>query len=230
LPARKLKLAATAGIKNILKSNKMTKTCNNLPHLLQCGTHQLGLEISQPTINKFVAYIELLNKWNTIHNLTAITDPEAIVIKHIFDSLSLTPFIKGPGILDFGTGAGLPGIPLSLVLPSYNFVLLDSSDKKTMFLRHVVLTLGLKNILVCTKRIEEFHFDHPFATIVTRATTKVGVVIEKAAHLCEKGGQILIMKGKVPEEELKNIKNSFELHRVLVPYLNEERHIVRVLV
>ena len=171
----------------------------------------------------------LLNKWNKVHNLTAISEPKAILIRHIFDSLAIVPFIKGPDILDFGTGGGLPGIPLALLLPEYNFVLLDSAHKKTTFLQHVVLALNIKNIKIVTKRIEDFHFDRLFATIVTRATTKSDIIIEKVKHLCAKNGQILIMKGKNPAEELKSVKN-FELYRLEVPYLNEERHVVKILV
>ena len=208
----------------------MSKTSDNLSSLLQSGLEKLNLVAPQVTLEKIIAYITLLNKWNKVYNLTAISAPKAILIRHIFDSLAITPFIKGPYVLDFGTGAGLPGIPLALLLPEYNFVLLDSSHKKTTFLRHVVLTLNLKNIEIITKRIEEFHFAHLFATIVTRATTKLDIIIEKTEHLCEKPGQILIMKGKNPTEELKTIKKPFELLRLEVPYLNEERHMVKVLV
>jgi len=196
---------------------------------LQSGLNKLKLELPEIILEKIIAYVALLNKWNKVHNLTAISDPKAILIRHIFDSLAITPFITGSDILDFGTGAGLPGIPLALVLPKYNFVLLDSANKKTTFLNHVVLSLDIKNVKIITKRVEEFDFDHPFATIVTRATAKADVIIDKTSHLCAKNGEILIMKGKNPKEELKTIKKPFELHRIEVPYLDEERHIVKVL-
>ncbi len=202
---------------------------NFLP-LLQSGLEQLNLIASPITREKIIAYITLLHKWNKIYNLTAITNPKDILVRHIFDSLAITPFIAGPYILDFGTGAGLPGVPLALLLPEYNFVLLDSSHKKTTFLHHVALALNLKNIKIITKRIEEFHFDHLFATIVTRATTNLDTIIEKTEHLCKKPGQILVMKGKHPTEELKTIKKPFELLRLEVPHLNEERHVVKILV
>ena len=130
--------------------------------------------------------------------------------------------------MDFGTGAGLPGIPLALALPDWNFVLLDSVGKKTTFLNHVIFSLNINNVEVVNKRIEEFRFDHDFATIVTRATTDVSAIIDKTQHLCAKSGQILIMKGKYPEKELSTINNVFESQRIEVPYLNEERYLIKV--
>jgi len=196
--------------------------------LLKSGLSKLHLDFSKKTLGKIVAYIELLQKWNKVYNLTAICDQEAIIIRHIFDSLAITPFIKGPNILDFGTGAGFPGIPLALALPEYHFVLLDSVHKKSTFLNHVVLSLKIENVEVVNSRIETFRFDPGFATIVTRATAKVAEVIDKTAHLSADSGQILIMKGRDPQEELKSIKNPFELYHIKVPYLEEERHLIKV--
>lgn len=202
----------------------------DLYQLLQSGLDQLKLDLPKMALEKIITYINLLNKWNKIYNLTAISDPKTILIRHIFDSLAILPFIIGPDVLDFGSGAGFPGLPLALALPKYNFVLLDSSHKKTTFLNHVVLSLALtENIKIINKRIEKFHFDRLFATIITRATAKSEIIISKTSHLCAKGGQILIMKGKNPKEELKFIEKPFEIYPINVPYLNEERHIIKVL-
>lgn len=210
--------------------NKNYGDISGLYPLLQLGLAKLNLDLSKTTLEKIIAYIALLHKWNKVHNLTAISDPKAILIRHIFDSLAIIPYIAKEGyVLDFGTGAGFPGIPLALALPEHNFVLLDSSNKKTTFLNHVVLSLNIKNVKIVTKRIEEFHFEHLFATIVTRATAKSDVVIAKTSHLCTKDGKILIMKGKPPQEELKSVKKPFEIYRIEVPCLNEDRHIVRIL-
>jgi len=163
--------------------------------------------------------------------LTAVRDPKAILIRHIFDSLAIIRFIKGSNVLDFGTGAGLPGIPLALVLPQYHFVLLDSSNKKTAFLNHVLFELGIKNVTVVTKRIEAFDFVSGFATIVTRATTTLATVFDKAQRLLAKNGQILVMKGKYPASELEELgalNLSTEVYPVQVPYLDEERHLVQL--
>lgn len=201
----------------------------NLTRFLQSGIDKLNLTIPKSAQEKIIEYVILLHKWNKIHNLTAVRDLNSMLIRHIFDSLAVVPFIKGPNILDFGTGAGLPGIPLAIAMPEWNFVLLDSSNKKTIFLRHVLLTLGLKNVEIVTKRIEEFRFDPGFATIVTRATTRVDEILEKIEHLCNKQSQALIMKGKCPAWELRNVVQAVEVLPVKVPYLDEERHVVKVL-
>lgn len=177
-----------------------------------------------------MAYITLLIKWNKVHNLTSASDPKTIIIRHILDSLSITNFIMGPNVLDFGSGAGFPGIPLALALPKYRFVLLDSSKKKTTFLNHVVLSLKIKNVVVENKRIEEFYFAPGFATVATRATDKIEVIIDKTKHLCAKSGQILIMKGKSYETELNSVKENLETHEIVVPYLNEKRCLIKVLI
>ena len=199
-----------------------------LESILQSGLCALNLELAQTMQEKIGKYIMLLHKWNQIHNLTAIRDPKSILIRHIFDSLAIASFIIGSNILDFGTGAGLPGIPLALALPKYNFVLLDSSNKKTIFLNHVILSLNIENVTVITKRIEDFIFTPGFATIITRATTALDAVVSNTEHLCATNGQILVMKGKHPTKELEQITRPTEIHRVLVPYLDEERHLVRI--
>ncbi|EKE01164.1 MAG: hypothetical protein ACD_21C00201G0002 [uncultured bacterium] len=201
---------------------------DRLMPILQKGLNALNLELSLTTQEKTIKYIELLHKWNQAYNLTAIRDPESILIRHIFDSLAVTPFIIGPNILDFGTGAGLPGIPLALALPKYDFVLLDSANKKTTFLSHVLLSLDIKNVTVVTKRIEAFDFTSGFATIITRATTTLSATIAQTQHLRAKNGQILAMKGKYPAEELGAIAEPTEIHRIKVPYLDEERHLIKI--
>ena len=200
----------------------------NLASTLQAGLCALNLELAQTTQEKIIDYIALLHKWNQTYNLTAIRDPKLILIRHVFDSLAVTPFIVGPNVLDFGTGAGLPGIPLALALPKYNFVLLDSSNKKTIFLNHVILSLNIENINVVTKRVLDFSFAPRFATIITRATTTLDVIVNDTKHLLAEKGQILVMKGKYPTKELAAIAEPTEVHRIKVPYLDEERHLVSI--
>ncbi|MDR1057556.1 MAG: 16S rRNA (guanine(527)-N(7))-methyltransferase RsmG [Coxiellaceae bacterium] len=202
---------------------------DSLTNFLRSGINQLNLSLQEATIAKLISYISLLTKWNKVYNLIGTNNQKSIIVRHIFDSLAITQFIKGLNILDFGSGAGFPGLPLALVLPQWNFILLDSSKKKTTFLKHVMLMLDIENIKIVNNRVEKFHFEPSFATIVTRATTKSYDIIEKIKHLCSKSGQILIMKGKYPKEELEHLKKPFEIHHIEVPYLNEERHIIRVL-
>lgn len=200
----------------------------NLAAILQAGLGVLNLGLSPTIQEKIINYIALLHKWNQTYNLTAIRDPKLILIRHIFDSLAVTPFIVGPNVLDFGTGAGLPGIPLALALPKYNFVLLDSSNKKTIFLNHVILSLNIENIKVVTGRVLDFSFALGFATIITRATTTLDAIVNDTKHLLAKKGQILVMKGKYPTKELAAITEPTEVHRIKVPYLDEERHLIKL--
>lgn len=208
----------------------MTSNRENLTQLLKLGIDTLNLKLSLATQEKIIGYIALLHKWNKTYNLTAIRDPKLILIRHIFDSLSVAKFIKGPNVLDFGTGAGLPGIPLALTLPQYDFVLLDSVNKKTTFLNHVVLSLNIKNVTIVTKRVETFSFAERFDTIITRATSTLDAIINYTKNLYTEKGQLLVMKGKYPTKELENVTKPKEIYRIKVPYLDEERHLIKILI
>lgn len=194
--------------------------------LLLHGFKQLRLPLSAQVCSQLFDYIALLQKWNKAYNLTAIDTTKEIIIRHIFDSLSITNFVRGPFVLDVGSGAGLPGLILALVKPEINFVLLDSNHKKTLFLHHVALMLKIPNIIVATSRVEKFHFQTCFATIVTRATMGISAIIEHTKHLVCKDGQWLLMQGKCAKEELVDLGKSFEVHKLIVPELAEERHLV----
>lgn len=196
-----------------------------LKSLLQSGLSQLSLNMSQSAQDKILAYIGLLIKWNKVYSLTAICEPKEILIRHIFDSLAVASFIAGSNILDFGTGAGLPGIPLALVFPEYNFILLDSVSKKTNFLKHAALSLDIKNVNIVNSRVEKFQFEHGFDTVITRATTDVDMLVKLVKHLQAKPGQILAMRGKCIDLDLSGLSQNINIHKIEVPYLNEERHL-----
>ena len=123
---------------------------------LQQGIAKLGLNVTVEMQEKLIAYLQLMLKWNKAYNLTAIRELDSMVIRHVLDSLSILPFIKQSPVLDVGTGAGLPGIPLALCLPDYQFVLLDSNGKKTRFLTQAKIELGIENIEVIHSRIEDY--------------------------------------------------------------------------
>lgn len=206
----------------------VTKGISELNSALSFGLHQLNIALPKSDLIKIIEYIELLRKWNRIHNLTSISNPKHILIKHIFDSLAVRRYIIGPKILDFGSGPGLPGIPLAIALPECQFVLLDSAGKKTIFLNHVRFSLGLKNVLIVNKRVEKFRPDYKFDTVITRATTTIDSIFKITQNLLSKGSNLLIMKGKYPHEEFKEFKKCFEIERIMVPYLNEDRHLVKI--
>jgi 16S rRNA (guanine527-N7)-methyltransferase len=183
-----------------------------------------------PIEQQIAAYLTLLAKWNDAYNLTAISDPERMMTHHILDSLAVAPFLYGQKILDVGSGAGLPGIPLALVHPDQQFFLLDSNGKKTRFLLHVVHTLNLKNVQVIQDRVEDYQPAFCFDSILARAFSSLRELVHKAQHLCCPTGKILAMKGAYPTAELAELGSEFTTttHRLEVPGLNAERHLICV--
>lgn len=198
--------------------------------ILDSGLKQLEINLPENSREKILMHLKLLTKWNKVHNLTAIHSFKDMLIRHVFDSLSIARFIQGENVLDVGTGAGFPGIPLAVTFPDRNFVLLDSNNKKTTFLTHVVLSLRLSNVKVINSRIENFNFDQRFATIVTRATSSIKEMFMRVKHLLADNGQLLMMRGKYPEEDLDLIADEFSVVEIKVPFLDAERHIVKIIV
>jgi 16S rRNA (guanine527-N7)-methyltransferase len=181
---------------------------------------------------KLIAYVELLAKWNKAYNLTAVRDPAEMVTRHLLDSLAVVPHFHGQRTIDVGTGGGLPGIPLALVFPQREFVLLDSNSKKTRFLVQAKASLGLENVTVVHERVEAFHDDDGFDCIITRAFAPVAVILTGSRHLLTPHGEFLAMKGAVPEEELAALPPDYHLIEVIplrVPGLEQEqRHLLRI--
>lgn len=173
-------------------------------------------------------YVQLLLKWNQAYNLTAIRDPQEMVTRHLLDSLAILPYLHGNTILDVGSGAGLPGIPLAIADPSRHFVLLDSNGKKVRFLQQAIAQLQLKQITAVQDRAEHFASSLCFDSIVARALSDVTDIITKTERLLAEDGRWLLMKGRYPEDELKNLMHEAEVLRIKVPGLDEERHLVIV--
>ncbi len=175
-------------------------------------------------------YIELLHRWNTTYNLTAVRDPAEMVTRHLLDSLSVLPFLHGDSIVDVGTGAGLPGIPLALACPEKQFVLLDSNGKKTRFVTHVATTLDLRNVAVVHARAENYRPVQPFATVISRAFAAILDFLRLAGHLGAADGRFLAMKGEVPAKELRALPAGFmtNVHPLKVPGLKARRCVVEI--
>ncbi|MBI5613220.1 MAG: 16S rRNA (guanine(527)-N(7))-methyltransferase RsmG [Gammaproteobacteria bacterium] len=195
---------------------------------LQTGLQTLGLELAPATQEKLIGYIELLAKWNQAYNLTAVRDPGQMVARHLLDSLAILPWVRGPRVLDIGSGAGLPGIPLALARPDLRFVVLDSNAKKTRFLVQAVAELGLKNVEVVNSRVENYRPAAPFDTLIARAFAGIADMLSASAPLCAPGGRWLAMKGVYPQQELAAIPPGYrtETRRLQVPGLDAERHVV----
>lgn len=199
---------------------------------LDAGLAKLGLDLPEAVRDQLIAYVELLAKWNKAYNLTAVRDPAEMVTRHLLDSLAVVPHFHGQRTIDVGTGGGLPGIPLALVFPERQFVLLDSNSKKTRFLIQAKATLGLENVTVVHERVEAFHDDDGFDCIITRAFAPVADILTGSRHLLTPQGEFLAMKGAVPEQELAAMPQGYCLVEVIplrVPGLEQEqRHLLRI--
>ena len=178
---------------------------------------------------KIEQYLQLLLKWNKAYNLTAIRDLETMRIKHIADSLAVNPYLHGDVILDVGTGAGLPGIPLAIINPGKHFILLDSNGKKVRFLRQVIQALALKNVQAVQARVEEYQPNQPISSIISRAFASICDMLSLTARLANEETQFLAMKGIVPQDELAHLPEGFKLmavHELKIPTLDEPRCLI----
>jgi 16S rRNA (guanine527-N7)-methyltransferase len=196
---------------------------------LLAGLSKLAIEAEPNVVEQLLAYLSELQQWNRAYNLTAVRDPLEMVPRHLLDSLSILPWLRGERLLDVGTGAGLPGIPLAIVEPGRRWALLDSNGKKTRFLRHVVRTLGLDNVSVIEGRAEAHRPSQAPDCITARALATLPDLVALVAHLCPPGGRILAMKGRLNEAELAAVPEPFQLlgrQRLTVPGLASERNLI----
>jgi 16S rRNA (guanine527-N7)-methyltransferase len=195
--------------------------------ILVSGLKSLNLSLSDDKIEQLLGFIKLIEKWNKAYNLTAIRDREAMVRLHLLDSLAIVPFIEGSHVIDIGTGAGLPGIPLAIYLPEIEFTLLDSNAKKTRFVQQTIVELKLKNVSVCHNRVEQYHPEKSFDTVITRAFAGLSDIVELTAHLLGKDGVLLAMKGQAPViPKLESAKTT--LIPLSVPGIAAERCLVKI--
>ncbi|MBI3570907.1 MAG: 16S rRNA (guanine(527)-N(7))-methyltransferase RsmG [Gammaproteobacteria bacterium] len=196
--------------------------------LLHQGLQTAGLVLPPDTELRLLEFLRLLEKWNQAYSLTAVRDPGQMVTRHLLDSLAVLPYVCGPRVLDIGTGAGLPGVPLALALPETRFTLLDSNAKKTRFVTQAAHALGLANVSVIQMRVEKFQPTEKFTTLLTRAFASIPDMLAATRHLCAPGGCWLAMKGVFPQEELAAIPAEFtaQVRPLRVPGLEVARHVV----
>lgn len=196
---------------------------------LQKGIGTLGLTLPAGTEEKLLAYVAMLVKWNGAYNLTAVRDPEQMVVKHLLDSLSILPHVQGKTLIDVGTGGGLPGFVLAACLPELQVTLLDSNGKKIRFLRQAIAELGVPNALAVQSRVEDFA--ERFDVVTSRAFATLADMVNGSTQLLNTGGEFLAMKGVRPDEEIAALPAGVAVAEILplkVPFLNEERHLVRL--
>lgn len=194
---------------------------------LQKGLLEMGLDISDAAQQKLLNYVALIHKWNKVHNLTAVRDPAEMITLHLLDSLSVLPHINVKRLLDVGSGAGLPGIPLAICLPELQVTVLDSIEKKASFMRQAKAELGLANLEVVCGRVEQFKPSELFDVIISRAFSDLNLFTSLTKHLGKPGGQWLAMKGVHPYEELAQISiQPSGVVPLTVAGLEAQRHLV----
>jgi 16S rRNA (guanine527-N7)-methyltransferase len=198
---------------------------------LEQGLAELDLTLGGESRTKLLEYLALLEKWNQVYNLTAIRDVEKMVSGHLLDCLAVVPYVSGARVLDAGSGAGFPGIPLAVAKPEIQVALLDSNHKKAAFLRQAVVELGLKNASVVCERVESWRPAEKFDCIISRAFAEIAEFVTLTMHLLAPGGLFAAMKGVHPYEEIGRLPREFRVmhvHRLAVPGLEAERHLVLV--
>lgn len=196
--------------------------------ILVSGLQALNLALNEQQIEQLLGFIKLIEKWNKAYNLTAIRSKEDMVPLHLLDSLAIAPFIEGNRVIDIGTGAGLPGIPLAICLPETEFTLLDSNAKKTRFVHQAILELKLENASVYHQRVENYKPEQLFNAAISRAFASLSDIVKLTAHLLDKDGVLLAMKGQKPEAELAQVTAKTTLIPVKVPGCEAERCLVRI--
>ena len=193
------------------------------------GLAAMGLEVPAAAQEKLLAYAALLEKWNKTYSLTALRGADKAVSHHLLDSLAVLPHVPAGTLLDVGSGGGMPGIPLAIVLPELAVTLIDSNSKKTAFLRQAAIELRLSNVNVHCGRVEQYHPSLPFSAITSRAFAELADFVVLSRHLLAADGVWLAMKGVRPETEIAALPAGVRVravHPLQVPGVEGERHVV----
>ena len=191
------------------------------------GVRSLGQELAEESIEKFARLLCDLERWNARINLTAIREPREMISGHLLDSLAIRPLIHGKSLIDIGTGAGFPGLPIAITEPGLTVELLDSNARKIGFVQHVIGELDISNATAVRSRAENYAPGKRFDTVIARALASIPRLIELGGHLVAEKGVMLALKGRYPVDELEEMPDAwdYEVTEVTVPEL-EARHVV----
>jgi 16S rRNA (guanine527-N7)-methyltransferase len=199
---------------------------------LVAGARAIGFELDAPQTARLLMLVDELEQANAQFNLTAIRDRPGMLAKHVLDSLTLQPYLRGERCADVGTGAGFPGLPLAVVNPRRRFTLIEATGKKSRFVEQTSQRLGCSNVQVVNARAESYRPFELFDTVAARALSSLADFVAYAGHLCAPKGRLLAMKGKRPDDEISAVPKSFRVlavHRLEVPGLPDQRHLVEMI-
>ncbi len=216
--------------------NALVDTDDALRGAITAGVAAQDARLDDDQIDRLTHYLRLLEKWNRVYNLSGVRNVHRMIAAHLLDSLSVRDFLEGQKVLDVGTGAGLPGIPLAIAQPGTKFVLLDANAKKIRFIRQAVIELGLRNVTVQCKRIEAYRPESGFDTVISRAFASVMDFVAGAAPACAPKGRMLAMKSSLTAEEkqwlraMAQVSKIFTLHafKLNVPHIYSERQLIAI--
>ena len=190
---------------------------------------QAEIQLTDRQKDQLIQLVQLLNKWNKAYNLTSVRDPQEMLVKHILDSIVVSPYLQGDRFIDVGTGPGLPGLPLAIINPTKQFVLLDSLGKRISFIRNAVRELGLTNVEPVLSRVEEYQPEQKFDGVLSRAFASLKDMTDWCHHLLKKDGYFYALKGIYHEDEVQELDKKFEIKDVITLYVPElvgERHLI----
>lgn len=191
----------------------------------------LDLKVTEQQKHQLIDFVLLIHKWNKAYNLTSVRDPQQMLIKHIIDSIVVAPYLTKHRYIDVGTGPGLPGIPLSIMHPDKNFVLLDSLGKRVRFMKQAGFEMGLTNIEPVQSRVEQYQSDLPLDGVLSRAFASIKDMLHWCQHLVDSKGEFLALKGQYPEQEIALLPEGFEVVESVeldIPALDGDRHLIKI--
>jgi len=199
---------------------------------LRAGADELGISLQQSQYDQLLEFMQLLGKWNQVYNLTAISQPGKMLSHHLLDSLSLMPSLgRAKKVLDVGSGAGLPGIPLAIAMPETIWVMLDSNARKTRFIRQAIAHCGLQNAQVVQSRVQDYHAPDSLDFIVSRAFAPLAEFCDSVVHLLGPGTRLLTMKTGLKADEAQQLDSDrylFEEEMIRVPGIRGRRSLVTI--
>lgn len=209
----------------------MSDNTEYLVNLLVGHVSKIDLQVSEIQIRKLVGFVQLLQKWNKAYNLTSVRDAESMLLKHIMDSIVVASHLNQSNYIDVGTGPGLPGIPLAIMLPDTHFILLDSLGKRVRFMKQVAYELKIDNIMPVQSRVEDFVSPHQLNGVLSRAFASLNDMLSWCQHLIDEKGSFIALKGQLPQQEIDELLAGFTVANVIqlqVPELDGERHLIKI--